>query len=203
VPGYNKWLVRHDLRDAYRWHRRHLEWLGQHDGPSRQWVLKAPSHLGALPAVFATYPDAWILQTHRDPLRTIPSTISLMATLRWMRSDVVDVDGLARAMATGVAMLFDMVTAMRADGTVPDERFVDVPYADLVRDPVATLRAVYDRTERDWPDRFDARITDYLAAKPRAVHGAHRYSIEEFGLDRDDLRERYESYVERFGVAAE
>ena len=152
VPSYNKWLVRHDLRDAYRWHRRHLEWLGQHDAPGRQWVLKAPSHLGALPALFATYPDAWILQTHRDPLRTIPSTISLMATLRWMRSDVVDVDALARTMAVGVAMLFDAVAGMRADATLPDARFVDVHYADLVRDPVATLRGVYERTGRPWPD---------------------------------------------------
>jgi hypothetical protein len=203
VPAYNKWLVRHDLRDAYRWHRRQLEWLGQHDPPDRQWVLKAPSHLGALPALFATYPDAWILQTHRDPLHTVPSTISLMATLRWMRSDTVDVDGLARTMARGVAMLFDAVVAMRADGTLPDGRFVDVHYADLTRDPVGTLRAIYDRTGRDWPDGFEDRIAAYLGAKPRAVHGAHRYSVEEFGLDRDDLRDRYRRYVERFGVEVE
>lgn len=203
VPSYNKWLVRHDLRDAYRWHRRHLEWLGQHDAPGRQWVLKAPSHLGALPALVATYPDAWILQTHRDPLQTIPSTISLMATLRWMRSDAVDVDALARTMAVGVAMLFDAVVGMRADGTLPDDRFVDVHYADLVRDPVATLRHVYRRTGRAWPAGLDARIVEYLAAKPRAVHGAHRYSVAEFGLDADDLRERYRPYVERFGVEAE
>ena len=76
-------------------------------------------------------------------------------------------------------------------------------YADLTRDPVGTLRAVYDRTGRTWPDGFDGRITAYLAAKPRAVHGAHRYSVEEFGLDRDDLRERYRPYVDRFGVEAE
>jgi hypothetical protein len=204
VPSYHRWLVRADLRDAYRWHRRHLEWLGQRDvTPERQWVLKAPSHLGALPAVFATYPDAWILQTHRDPLRTIPSTISLMATLRWMRSDAVDVDRLAHTMATGVAMLFDAVTAMRADATLPDDRFVDVHYADLVRDPVMTLRRVYARTERPWPSGFDDRITEYLATKPRAVHGAHRYSVEEFGLDADELVARYRPYVERFGVVAE
>jgi len=203
VPTYNRWLVRHDLRDAYRWHRRQLKWLGQHDPAGRRWVLKAPSHLGALPALFATYPDAWILQTHRDPMQTIPSTISLMATLRWMRSDALDVDGLARTMAKGVAMLFDAVMGMRADGTLPDDRFVDVHYADLTRDPAGTLRAIYDRVGRDWPDGFDGRITAYLAAKPRAVHGAHRYSVAEFGLDRDELRERYRPYVERFGVAVE
>jgi hypothetical protein len=100
-------------------------------------------------------------------------------------------------------MLFDAVMSMRADGTLPDTRFVDVHYAELVRDPAATLRAVYDRTGRAWPDGFETRIVEYLAAKPRAKHGAHRYSVEEFGLDRDDLRERYRPYVDRFGVKAE
>ena len=100
-------------------------------------------------------------------------------------------------------MLFDAVTAMRADGTLPETRFVDVHYAELVRDPVATLRGVYDRTGRAWPAGFETRIVEYLAAKPRAKHGAHRYSAEEFGLDVTELTERYGPYVERFGVAAE
>jgi hypothetical protein len=203
VPTYNKWLIGTDLRPAYRWHRRQLQFLGQHDAPDAQWVLKAPSHLGALPALFATYPDVWVLQTHRDPVRTLPSTISLMATLRWMRSDRVDVDRLARTMVRGVAMLFEIVQTMRTDGTLPDDRFVDVAYADLMRDPVATLRTVYDRTGRAWPEDFEDRIREYLAAKPQAVHGAHRYDLADFDLAEADVRDRYASYVERFGVVTE
>lgn len=203
VPTYNKWLIGTDLWPAYAWHRRHLEFLGQHDDSAAQWVLKAPSHLGALPALFATYPDAWILQTHRDPARTLPSTISLMATLRWMRSDRVDVDRLSRTMLRGVAMLFAHVQTMRADGTLPDDRFVDVAYADLMRDPVTTLRTVYDRTGRAWPPGFAERIRGYLAAKPKAVHGAHHYGLADFDIDEAALRERYAPYVERFGVESE
>jgi phosphatidylethanolamine-binding protein (PEBP) family uncharacterized protein len=126
-----------------------------------------------------------------------------MATLRWMRSDHVDIDRLARTMAVGVAMLFDAVTTMRSDGTLPDARFVDVHYAELVRDPVATVRGIYHRTGRAWPDGFETRIVEYLAAKPRAKHGAHRYSVEEFGLDATELAERYRPYVDRFGVEVE
>jgi hypothetical protein len=203
VPTYNRWLVGADLRPAYAWHRRQLQWLGRHDPPDVQWMLKAPSHLGALPALFATYPDAWVLQTHRDPARTLPSTISLMATLRWMRSDRVDVDRLSRTMVRGVALLFAHVQALRADGTLPDHRFVDVHYADLMRDPVATLRTVYDRTGRPWPDGFADRIRAYLAAKPRAAHGPHRYGLADFAIDEADLRERYAPYVEHFGVTTE
>ncbi len=107
VPSYHRWTARTGAGAAYAWHRRHLGFLQSRQGP-QQWVLKAPSHLGTLPALFAEYPDAWVIQTHRDPLRTVPSTISLMATLRWMRSDAVDVTRLAPTMANGVAMLFEL-----------------------------------------------------------------------------------------------
>lgn len=202
VPTYNKWLQRHDLTPAYRWHLRHLQWL-QSEHPGAQWVLKAPSHLSALPALFAVYPDAWIVQTHRDPLRTVPSTISLMATLRWMRSDRVDADRLARTMATGVAMLFDFVRSRRLDGTLPDDRFIDVRYADLLRDPVATIRGIYDRTGREFTPEYAAAIPAYLAAKPQAKHGAHRYTLDDFGLDADELRDRYRTYCDAYGIEHE
>lgn len=203
VPTYNTWLIGTDLVPAYDWHRRQLSFLGQHDAPDAQWVLKAPSHLGALPALFATYPDAWVLQTHRDPARTLPSTISLMATLRWMRSDRVDVDRLSRTLVRGVAQLFAYVQTMRADGTLPDDRFVDVSYAALMRDPVATVRAVYDRIGRAWPDDFADRIRGYLATKPKAVHGVHQYGLADFDIDEADLAERYAPYVAHFGVERE
>jgi len=203
VPTYNKWMIGADLRPAYEWHHRHLQWLGRHDAPDRQWVLKAPSHLGALTALFASYPDAWILQTHRDPAATLPSTISLMATLRWMRSNTVDVDRLSRTMVRGVAMLFAFVQEQRADGTLPNERFVDVHFADLMRDPVGTLHGVYDHIGRAWPAGFDERIREYLAAKPRAKHGAHRYGLAEFGIDPVELRERYRPYTDFFHIESE
>lgn len=202
VPSYHRWLRRADLVPAYRWHERQLGWLQGADR-STQWVLKAPSHLSALPALFAVYPDAWIIQTHRDPLRTVPSTISLMATLRWMRSDHVDVDRLAATMSKGVAALFDWVTAMRHDGTLPDERFVDVRYADLMRDPVAAIRAVYERIGLPFEGDRAGAIERYLAAKPRGRHGVHHYSAGDFGLDAGELRARYRDYCDAYGVEPE
>ena len=202
VPGYQRWLQRADLAPAYDWHRRHVQVL---DAPPAGgwWVFKAPSHLSALPALFGAYPDAWVIQTHRDPLRTVPSTISLMATLRRMRSDEVDVERLAAVMSTGVAALFDWVRARRADGTLPESRFIDVRYTDLVADPVGTIRTVYERAGRDLTGEHAERIRAYVAAKPQGRHGAHRYSLSEVGLDADALRARYAGYCEQYGVEPE
>jgi hypothetical protein len=202
VPSYNRWLQRADLRAAYEWHRLHVQLL-QWRAPAGQWVFKAPSHLSALPALFAVYPDAWIIQTHRDPCHTIPSTISLMATLRWMRSDHVDVGRLTAVMTAGVAALFEVVHAIRTDGTVPGERFVDVQYAGLVHDPVATIRAIYERIGRPFTADFATRIEAYVAQKPRAKHGAHRYGLEQFGIDRAALRDRYAPYCNAYMVEEE
>lgn len=199
VPSYNRWLQGADLTDAYRWHHRHLRWL-QSAYPTERWVLKAPSHLSALPALLAIYPDAKVIQTHRDPLQTIPSTISLMATLRWMRSNRVDVARLARTMAKGVAALFDWVDTMRGDGSLPDHQFVDVRYDDLVVDPIATVRSIYERLDAPFAEAHGVAIGDYLGAKPKAKHGAHRYALEDFGLDPADLRDRYGNYCERHRV---
>jgi hypothetical protein len=201
VPSYNKWLRRADLTPAYLWHRRHLQWLQA--GRNTQWALKAPSHLSALPALFSVYPDAWIIQTHRDPMRTVPSTISLMATLRWMRSDHVDVRRLATTMATGVASLFDWVTAMRSDGTLRADRFIDVRYAELMRDPVSTLRGVYQRIGHEFTDQHALAITRYLASKPKSKHGTHRYALADFDLEETELAERYRGYCETFAIERE
>jgi hypothetical protein len=202
VPSYAGWMATHDLGPAYEWHRRQLKLLGAHRGP-RQWVLKAPSHLSQLPALFAVYPDARVVITHRDPLRTVPSTISLMATLRWMRSDDVNVGGLAQVMARAMAALADAVDGWRSDGTIPEGQVVDVAYADLVRDPVATLRRLYATLERDWTPGLEDAVRSYLAAKPQGRHGAHRYGLSDFGLDPGDVRDRFAAYVARHDVAPE
>src|SRR5262245_35647470 len=80
-----------DVPEMYRFHRRILQVL-QHGSEARTWLLKTPGHLMTLDLVFATYPDAWVVQTHRDPARTMPSTVSTTAMVQWLRSERVDVE---------------------------------------------------------------------------------------------------------------
>jgi hypothetical protein len=202
VPTYALWLATHDLAPSFRFHRRMLQTL-QWRCPAERWLLKAPSHLPVLPALFSVYPDARIVLTHRDPAKTVPSTASLMATLRRMRRDHVDAGALAKLLVRGVAMGLEKMMAERESGATPDAQFVDVRYADLMRDPIAAVRSIYERLEMDLPADVAERMRSYLAAKPRGKHGEHRYGVADFGIDLGRLRKRYEAYTARFGVPAE
>jgi hypothetical protein len=202
APTYTVHLARADHTHAYEYHRRILQTL-QGERASKPWVLKAPSHLATLATLFAVYPDARVVHIHRDPLRAVPSTLSLMGTLKWMRCTNVDMEPLAWPTAKGFAAMLDSIIAARASGALPDERFVDARYTDLMRDPGAIVQRVHEKL--GWPTgpHVAARARDHIAASPRGGYGAHRYSLAAFGLDGAKLDERFAVYRERFDVEAE
>jgi hypothetical protein len=202
VPTYSAYLVATDQTQAYRYHRKVLQTL-QRRARSARWVLKAPSHLGQLRALFAVYPDARVVQIHRDPLKTVPSTISLMGTIRSMRSDRVDVDAIVPWIAVGYAQMLDDTIDARSTGELPDDQFVDVGYADLMTDPPGALRRVYDQLGIDFPPALAVAIVDHLAAQPPSAHGMHRYSLADTGLDPARERDRFRRYQQHHGLADE
>ena len=146
VADYTVWRSGRDQAPIYEWHKRHLQtlqWVTER--PTTRWVVKAPSHLSALPLVFTTYPDARVVVTHRDPLRVIGSLSDLMATLHSMHSEHVDHGVLVEFMAMGLEMQMDHVTAERDAGAIPGDQIADVVYRDLVADPVARDRTPLHR----------------------------------------------------------
>ncbi len=76
IPTYSRWLAQQDWTPAYLRHRKNLQLIGLND-PGKRWVLKNPSHLFALDALMAAYPDALVIQTHRAPSTIIASMCSL------------------------------------------------------------------------------------------------------------------------------
>jgi hypothetical protein len=202
VPSYSAHLVGADHTDAYRYHRKVLQTL-QRQARGERWVLKAPSHLGQLRTLFAVYPDARVVQIHRDPLKSVPSTISLMGTLKSMRSGEVDVDALTPLVSMGYGLMLDDTIDARDRGELPDDQFVDVLYGDLMRAPVDTLREVYGALGLAWPSTYGAAVADHLAARPKGARGPHEYSLEALGLDPTVERARFRRYQEHFQVPDE
>jgi hypothetical protein len=165
--------------------------------------LKTPIYLMMIDLLFATYPDAWVIRTHRDPVKTAASGLSTLAAVRWQRSDLVDLDSLGGPVGTSGThdQMLD-VDGRRQSGEIPD-RFVDVHFANLMRDPVATIRAAYDRMGRAFTEAHAKAIVEYLASKPRAKAGKHEYSPDDYGVDLSALREASRPYMDHFGVSAE
>jgi Sulfotransferase family len=191
-----------DSERMFDFHRRILQVLQHGPAPRRTWLLKTPGHLMTLDLLFATYPDAWVVQTHRDPAKTIPSTVSTTAMVQWLRTDQIDLPLLAGAISAAFGFALNDVAERRAKHDLPD-RFVDVHFQELLRDPVATLRAAYERMDRRFSDEHVEAIRRYLAEKPKGKFGVHRYSPEEWGFSAAQLRRDLAPYIEHFGVALE
>ena len=215
TPSFTGWQLEHldSLTRVYRLHRRMLQTFqndtsdGQNDTSDgtapRKWLLKSPGHLSTLPQLFAEYPDAQVIHTHRDPRRFIASLVSLLAVLRFMRSERDDRLTLGPMMELTYQFFLDQAIEQRTDGTIPNDRIVDTHFLDLMSDPVAMLRRVYDQLGYDWPNGHDERVTAYLAAKPKAKHGAHTYDFADLGLDDAHLRATFAHYVAHYGITEE
>ncbi|RIL03057.1 MAG: sulfotransferase [Proteobacteria bacterium] len=201
VPSYAAWLAQADMRPAYAWHARTLQVLQWRHAPER-WVLKAPSHLASLDALFAVYPDARIVHTHRDPLPVMASVASILFATAWVRSDAVDPQAVL-GWFTGETCQRLLANAMRVRDAGRERQFADVLYADLVRDPIAAIARVYDRFALPFTAEAEARMRAYLAAKPKGRHGAHRYAFAHTGFDRAAERARFADYQRRYGVPSE
>ena len=191
-----------DLAVNYAFERQFLQVLQHGAGPT-QWVLKTPAHLMLLPLLFAEFGDAWVVQTHRDPAKTIPSTVSTTAMIQWLRTDDVDVDRAAQSVLATFAAGLNGSVQLRETGIVPADRFVDVHFTELMSDPVTTLRAAYATMGRDFTDAHAQAVLDYLAHKPKGKFGVHRYQPEDWGFTAQGLRETMAPYIHHFDVTHE
>jgi len=202
IPSYAAWLATTDLLPAYRAHRQFLRLLAGPDD-DRSWLLKAPSHLNSLGALFAVYPAARVVVTHRDPLAVIASLADLMAALRWMRSDRVDYQALVAQMVGGYGWLAEQALVKRRELGEHEDQVVDLLYTDLVDDPAAAVMSLYEGWDMDTPAGLGESLRALVESRPRHRHGRHHYDFSDTGLDVADERGRFSNYQEHFGVASE
>ena len=200
VPSYSRWLLDVDQRSAYQYHHLVLRVL-QSGGVRGRWTLKSPHHAIALDPLTAEYPDATLVVLHRDPLVLCASVCSLIGTLS---GTFTDADHSAYIAEHWPAMLDESIRRIDAFRDAhPQVPIVDIQYADLVRDPVATLERIYSSGADDLTDDARARVQHYVDTHPKGRFGAHRYNLAELGLDAGRLEERFAGYVERYGVERE
>jgi hypothetical protein len=203
VPSYARWLHESaDLAPAYAWHRRFLQHLWWRC-PRTRWLLKSPGHLWSLERLLAEYPDACLIQTHRDPLRIIASLTSLVAVLRSMASDEIDGVEIAREWAEHVRTGLERSVAARSSGVVGDDRVIDIQFRAFMADPIACVRAIYDRFGLEFRPEAERRMREFLAVNPDDKHGRHAYRFADTGLDLGEQRALARPYQEFFDVPSE
>lgn len=203
LPSYAAWLLHEtDMAPAYRWHRRYLQHL-QSEHRAQRWILKSPGHIWCLEALLAEYPDALLIQTHRDPVRIIASISSLIALLRRLACDDASIEEAAAEFSEYILLGVDRSVDARESGIVAAENVVDVHFGAFMADPFGTIRGIYDRFGMELTTEAEDRMRSFYAANPSDKHGAHTYTFADTGLDEGEMRERARRYQEYFDVAAE
>ena len=147
-----------------------------------------------------TYPDAVIVQTHRDPLKVISSISALTNHLRRMASDETTVADCA--VQSCEELVVGLQRGMTLRESLPPGQVIDVQFTDFMRDPFATIRSLYGRLDRQLTPIAEQRMRNHLAANP-GDGGGGRYIWADRGLDAEQRREQVAGYQQRYGVATE
>jgi len=177
--SYSALCIEADFVPIYEYHKTILQIL-QWKHPRKRWLLKAPEHQMHLDTLLQVYPDACIVQTHRDPIKCMASTTSLMGTLYYMRSDqpfnAQLFDNIIMGDAT--ARRLEHVIAQRASGIVPTANITDSRYQDLMDDPMACIAGIYAHFNMTLSTLARTRMQDYLRVKPKGKFGQHSYEVD-------------------------
>lgn len=199
--SYSAWLAQADYLPVYEYHKTLLKIL-QWKNPRKRWLLKAPEHQVHLDTLLQVYPDARIVQTHRDPIKCMASTTSLMGTLYYMRSDqpfnAEMIENIIMGEAT--ARRLEHVINQREAGIVPKANIADSRYQDLMDEPMACIERIYAHFGMSLSEEANSKMLDYLASKPKGKFGKHRYEIDE---ERAKDRGLFQRYQEFYGVPDE
>jgi hypothetical protein len=203
VPSYNQYLFSGDLSYAYAYYKRMLKLL-QWKNPRRHWLLKAPSHLGSLPVLFKTFPDARVLFTHRDPINAQASVTNLLGTLYWMRSDKPFNAQAFESLLTpeNVAARLNNVIDQLERGAIPRAQMHNFKYADLIERPLDALPALYAQAGLTLSAQAQQNMREYLQRKPQGKFGKHSYSVGE----REEIARKrvfFQRYQDYFGCPDE
>ena len=159
-------------------------------------MLKTPMHLGYLDLLFETFPGARMIQTHRDPLETLPSVASMYYALWGLGTEKPDPLEVGRQCLDRYARALSRCLALR-DG-MPPERFVDVDYRAVARDPVSEVRRIYAALRRPLTAAAEAAMRDWVANNPREHRPPHEYTMETFGYTREAIEHAFAAYRARF-----
>ena len=201
VPSWRDTYLALDQREHYAYMKKVLQALTFFRGP-QTWVLKSPQHSEQLPALMATFPDATVAFTHRDPVAVIQSTVTMMAYADRLRRRSIDPDWLIEYWTDRIHVLLS--AGVRDRDLVPAGRSIDISFHQLGGNEMTILESLYARAGVELTPGVRKSFDRYLGSNPRGKHGSIRYDLQRhFGVSAEEVRSRFDFYFDRFDVRPE
>jgi hypothetical protein len=203
VPSYEDWVDRRaDFSHVYDFHYKQLQHM-QSSCAGERWVLKTGAHMWGLEHLLAKYPDARIVFTHRDPVKSLTSYASLTALVRSMGSTEVDRFEIAEDWSPRILRAIEHALDVRDAKTYPDAKMYDMYFGDFVGSQFAQVEKIYDVFDLEMSGAAADAMRRFIDANPPGVHGVHTYTAEEYGIDPARVRRDFARYIDRFQLRPE
>jgi hypothetical protein len=200
MPAWRDWYRATDQTPAYGYLKTVLQVLQWSRGGTR-WVLKSPQHLEQFGPLMATFPDATVVVTHRDPVSVTASMTTMIAYTSRLALAKVDPSAIGRYWAPRVQ---DLLRACVADrDVVPGTQSIDVRFSEFMADDVGMVERIYRLAGQPMTSEARTAMESFMVEHPRGRHGRVIYDLADFGLDPIECRAALSFYRDRFGVETE
>lgn len=200
VSGYGAWFKEQDCTPAYEYMKKliqFLQWQKKQKGQSAErWLLKAPTHLGYLDVLFKVFPDAKVVHTHRDPVETVPSMASLCYACWQIVQDKPD--PIAAGQQWHAILARWTTRCLEVRETLDDDKVIDIWFKDVLQDPIAQVRKIYDFVGMTLSTDASEYMLDWKEENRRDKRASHEYTLEQFGLSEEMIAKDFAAYRQRF-----
>jgi hypothetical protein len=195
VPSYHAWIQQADFVPVYQEYKKMLQLL-MWKFPGKHVVLKSPLHLYFIDALLEVFPDACIIQTHRDIKTLAGSGCSLHGILRSLYNVSADPMTVGRDWLDTWETGINRAVAARKE--LDADRIYDMDYKEFVSDPVKSIQKIYEQFEIEFDAETEASCKNYIANNPSGQHGKHSYSIADYGIQEEEIEQRFAEYITRY-----
>jgi hypothetical protein len=204
VPSFAEWLMTHDQTAAYEYMLVLLKIIAWYrdDPTDKPWILKTPQHMQDLDALLHVFPNARLICSHRDPIKAVGSACSMAWNALVRDSDSLTADWVGTEWLDKTERMLQKTLRIRRESVAPARQY-DVQYADITSDWQQAMAGIYDWLDMEFTDQAHTGMNAWLAENRQHQHGAHQYSLADFGLDKKQVDQRLMFYREQFDIPYE
>lgn len=196
---YDAWWQCQSELPSYRHLSRTLRLIGSNE-PQKRWLLKNPGHIANLDLLFTVFPDALVVQTHRDPAKAIPSLCALLMNLHPIMEEGRHQQRAHNMLARETAKWSAAVRDAQAVRQAHAGQVLDVIHRDFHHNPMQTIERIYAFAGLDLSPAVRSAMVQRIEVKPELSRGVHHYNVADFGMTQDEIRERFGDYIGRFDL---
>jgi len=204
VPSFAEWLMSHDQIAAYQYMvvlMKVISWY-RDDPQDKPWILKTPQHMQDLDALMHVFPNAKLICSHRDPIKCVGSACSMAWNAILRDSDSVSADWVGREWFNKTERMLKKTMRVR-EHMVPPENQYDVQYADIGADWQQAIQGIYDFLGIPFSQQAKTAMQAWLDSNGQHKHGAHKYSLANFGLQKNEVDQRLMFYRQHYSIPYE